>query len=320
MALRRSVWWAAPVALGLAWAATAWLTREEGRGPQAPAPVYTDWSFSPYARGEPLAGMQHNADAQRSADQARARVQQVLAQGSLRGSELDGDWGSWVDGRLVPSFSLRQRFDYLLTALGETTPADLRHWIEEEVTTQMNAGAARQVLAVWDRYIALQQQSFRHVANPADPATWQPALAERVSARQTALGRDWAEAFYGDEEKAFATHTAQVASQRAAGTTVADSGTPAWLLGPSGSAAHTEALHAARVQQVGADGAERLRAEDEAWAAWEQRLGAARERLQALAAAPELSAPQRAQAQEDELARRFAGSELVRARALLLAR
>jgi lipase chaperone LimK len=322
MSWRRSAWWAAPAALALAGAAAVWLPRDEGRGPQAPAPVYTDWSFSPYAKGEPLAAVQHNADAARTADQARARVQQVLAQGSLRGSDLDGDWGRWAEGRLLPSLSLRLRFDYLLTALGETNPGDLRHWIEDEVTAQMNAGAARQVLAVWDRYLTLQQQAFRLSANPADPSTWQPALAERANARQAILGREWAAAFYTDEEAAFALHTEQVTARRAkGGKPAADAGTPSWLVAPANaSPAQAEQLHAARVQELGAAGAERLRAEDAAWADWERRLNDARLRLQALASAPELSAPQRLQAQEEELAQRFAGSELVRARALLLSR
>jgi len=300
-----------PVALALLGAATLWLLQPADRAPsQAAAPVFTDWNFNPFAEGQPLAGVQHNADAARAADEARVRVLKVWENGSLRGSDLDGDWGHWVDGQLQPSNSLRRRFDYLLTALGEVRPTDLRHWIEQEVSAQMSAGSARQVLAVWDRYLTLQQHAFKQQANPNDAATWQPALAERTAARRQILGADWAEAFYGDEERAFVAFTEQLTAQRSASAqpTQVD-----LLTGPP-----SEQLQAQRVQQFGAEAAERLRAEDTAWAEWERRLHSARQQMQTLAAAPELSALQRNQAQETYLAQNFSGHELVRARALLL--
>lgn len=311
LARHRWLYGAVPLALALAWAAYGWLTSEDGQRPQAAAPVFTDWSFSPYARGEPLPAVQHNADAARAADAARDHVQTVLERGSLRESELDGDWGRWVDGQLQPSRTLRQRFDYLLTSLGEAEPAQLRHWIEQEVTAQKSAAAARQVLAVWDRYIALQQHRFRHAPNLADPSSWAAALAERSQVRQQLLGRDWAQAFYADEEAAFAQHIAQ----RKAGVRVEPEHAELLLANANTS---PDQLHAQRVQQLGADAAERLRAEDQAWADWEGRLSAAQQALNTLAAAPNLSAPQRLQAQEDHLAQHFSGQELQRARALLL--
>jgi lipase chaperone LimK len=295
MFTRRQLVWGVPLALALTWATTAWFMREDGAGPQAAVPVYTDWHFNPYAKGAPLAAVQHNADADRAADAARARVQAVLERGSLQGSELDGDWGRWVNGQLQPSHSLRQRFDYLLTSLGEASPTELRHWIEQEVAQQMSAGAARQVLAVWDRYIALQQHAFRHRPHPADPLTWQTALSERAQVRQQVLGRDWAQAFYAEDEAAFARYIGERTGTSASAATPPDATTP-----------------------LGADAAERLRAEDSAWADWERRLAAAHQALNALATAPHLSAPQRQQAQDDHLAQHFAGSELLRARALLL--
>ncbi len=300
------------VALALLGAAALWLVLPAARAPsQAAAPVFTDWSFNPFAEGQPLDGVQHNADAARAADAARVRVVKVWENGSLRGSDLDGDWGTWVDNQLQPSASLRRRFDYLLTALGEVQPTDLRHWIEQEVSAQMSAGAARQVLAVWDRYLQLQQQGFRQQANPNDASTWQPALAERTTARRQILGADWAQAFYGDEERAFVAFTEELAAQRAAGAKPAEVD----LL----TGAPSEQLQAQRVQQFGADAAERLRAEDTSWAEWERRLQSARQQLQTFAAAPELSALQRSQAQETYLAQNFSGHELVRARALLMA-
>ncbi len=301
-----------PVALALLWAAWSWLQNDRVPPPAA-APVFTDWSFSPFAEGNPLDAVQHNAEAVREAAAARARVAKVLEHGSLRGSELDGDWGQWVDGQLQPSLSLRRRFGYMLTALGEVQAADLAHWIDQEVSAERNAPAARQVLAVWGRYIRLQQTSFTTQVNPVDAATWQAALAERTAARQQILGVDWAKAFYADEERTFVAFSEKPAAQRASG---ADEQTLAIaLLRPA--AEQNEQRHAQRVAQFGAEAAERLQQEDASWADWEQRLQAARERMQAIAAAPELSALQRRQAQDAALAEAFSGNELVRARSLL---
>jgi lipase chaperone LimK len=297
---------AAGAAVLLVWVASSGLMKDGGSRPAA-TPSFTDWQFNPFAEGKPLDAVQHNADAMRSADAARARVAQVWQTGSLRGSDLDGDWGVWKDGQLQPSASLRRRFDYLLTALGEVSPTDLRHWIEQELSIERDSGAARQVLAVWDRYITLQQTSFKAQVNPNDPATFQPALAERVAARRQILGEDWARAFYADEEQTFVAFT----EQRTAGVRPAE-------VNLLTAVAPSEQLQAQRVRQFGPEAADRLRAEDEAWADWERRLQAARQRVQAINAAPELSALQRAQAQEAHLGEAFSGSELVRAKSLLL--
>jgi lipase chaperone LimK len=285
---RRRLLLVAPALLG---SAALWLLLPADRAPsQAAAPVYTDWSFNPFAKGQPLEAVQHNHDAQRQADAARAKVQQVLASGSLRGTELDGDWGSWVDGQLQPGAGLRRRFDYLLTAMGEVNPTELRHWIEQELSTERDPAAARQVLAVWDRYLMLQQAAFTAQVKLSDPASWQLALAERVAARRQILGADWAQAFYADEEQAFRDFS-------------------------DGRPSPAEATPAPAALDTAA--AERVRAEEAAWADWERRLQAARDQAQTLAAAPELSAPQRSQALESYLAAHFSGGELVRAKALL---
>ncbi|WP_236674988.1 lipase secretion chaperone [Piscinibacter sp. HJYY11] len=71
--------------------------------------------------------------------------------------------------------------------------------------------------------------------------------------------------------------------------------------------ADAQALHAQRVAQLGAAAAERLRAQDLSRWDWQRRIDDARSALQSLAPA----------AKDAELARRFTGRELPRARALL---
>jgi lipase chaperone LimK len=129
--------------------------------------------------------------------------------------------------------------------------------------------------------------------------------------RRDLLGAPWAQAFYADEERDFAA----LAARRSAPSTDAAAASPS-LLTPD-AARQTPELQAARTTQFGAEGAERLRAEDAAWARWEQQIAEARTALQTIAQRPELSAPQREQAEQDELARRFSGPELQRAHAIL---
>lgn len=71
--------------------------------------------------------------------------------------------------------------------------------------------------------------------------------------------------------------------------------------------AERQALHAQRIAQFGTAAAERLRAEDALRWEWARRLDEARTAVQGLAPA----------AQEAALARRFTGTELLRARTLL---
>jgi len=314
---RRVLLLAAITLLVAAWS----LLKTEHASPAAQTPVFTDWNFNPFAEGAPSEAMQHNADAALALDAARERVTKVWESGSLRGSDLDGDWGHWVvDGagnkQLQPSLSLRRRFDYLLTALGEVTPQDLRQWMEQAIGIELGSGAAQQVLAVWDRYVALQQTSFKAQVSPNDAATWQPSLAERASVRRQMLGEDWAKAFYGDEERDFVAFTEQLSTQHAAGGAVPGDAQMALLM-PASPTADAAQRQAQRVQQLGVEGADRLRVEEAQWADWERRLAAVQLRLQEIAAAPELSALQRGQARAAYLAENFSGGELVRARALL---
>jgi hypothetical protein len=89
--------------------------------------------------------------------------------GSLRGADLDGGWGNWNGQQLLPSRDLRRRFDQLLTTVGEAEPDELRAqlvaWLAER---DLGPQGAQEVLAVWDRYLKLQQHTFQRTHGP-DP-------------------------------------------------------------------------------------------------------------------------------------------------------
>ncbi len=218
-----------------------------------------------------------------------------LPTGSLAGTEPDGDWGP-VDaqGRLLPSHALRRRLDHHLSRVGELPLSDLRAGVEHQALTERGAGVAQQVMAVFDRYTALQQHAWTTSANPQQPGTWRAALQERQTVRRAHLGAAWAQAFYAEEEAVLAQWIAHH-----------DSGLPRPIDPTPSPPLHPQA--AAREAALQAQ-----------WQAWEARLSATRQVLDRLTQAPELSAPQRAQAREAELQRAFPDPrEQLRARALL---
>lgn len=212
---------------------------------------------------------------------------------SLRGADLDGAWDLDREGRLVPTLALRRRFDQLLSLAGEAKLEELRAFIAHDVRELAGADASLQVLAVWDRYVALQRVAFQQVADMRDRSTWSAALAERQRVRQRLLGMEVARAFYGDEEAQLEALLRAPASPAKAGQDLIDK------------------------RELSPAAAENLRREEQAWADWERRLGEARREHAALEARGELSSLQRVQLMERHIALHFAPPEAVRVRALL---
>ena len=177
-------------------------------------------------------------------------IDQVRASGSLRGTDLDGDWAVGPPNSLRPETALIRRFDHLLTAVGEVDLRELRLWIEAEVTRQRDAATASQVLQAWDGHLAwLQGQPTpnQEEAGNAYLANAPPHAKRRAPAAQP---------------------------QRSLLTPE-----------PPAGAEQQQALQAQRIAQFGADAAQRLRTEDAARWAWAQRLADARTQLQALSGA-----------------------------------
>jgi hypothetical protein len=179
-----------------------------------------------------------------AAAQAGVRsVDQVRASGSLRGTDLDGDWVIGPANGARPDAALIRRFDHLLTAIGEVDLREMRAWIEREITQQRGGATASQVLVAWDEHLAwLQGRSTPNQEASGSPAPNAPTRGASVSAPPVA---------------------------------------PRALLmsEPPAGAEQQKALHAQRVGRFGAVAAERLRAEDEARWAWARRLAEARVQL-----------------------------------------
>lgn len=236
----------------------------------------------------------------------------LLIEGSLRGAELDGSWGQWAYGALRPDIALRQRFDQLLTTVGELSTDELRAFIASRAERDTSPEQAQTVLALWDRYLTLQQVRFPALIDLNRPAEWSHELQAHQLARREHLGHAWADAFFGEEEQRFRDLIAEHSQTTAARPSV----TAPNALSPSADLS-SGVLHQLRVATYGREAAERLREEDLAQAAWQTRLGNARNAITRLRQAPELSEPQREEAVTQWLAQNFPAAEQVRARALL---
>jgi len=214
-------------------------------------------------------------------------------QSSLRGTDLDGSWGVDGQGRFQPTLALRRRFDQLLTLAGETPVEQITAFVEHDVRELAGGYAAGAVLDAWQRYLELQRHAWRSTAQPGDRASMAAALAERQQVRRRILGPELAQAFFADDEAQLQALIQGTAPPPEAQTT--------------------------RIErtQLGPEALARLQAEEAAWADWQRRFDAARSEIQALQAAPQFSAPQRAQAIERVIAQRFDVREAVRVRALL---
>jgi lipase chaperone LimK len=277
-------------AVGLIW--QSWPSAETPQS--ALSPAMPGWqqagAANPFAKGSPVAERSVQATGTSNA------LPPDLASSSLAGTQPDGDWGVNAQGHFKASRALRQRFDYYLSLIGEMPLASIEAAFRAAAEKDLKEPALGQVLAIWSRYVQLQQHSFKHAVNLKEPASWSAALSERQVVRRQTLGADVAYAFYGQEEAELQQMLTQVQT------------------GQAGQSQQTGQINAPAVHPQAVEREAAVQAE---WNQWEQRLNTARSQIKAYAQAPELSAPQRQQAIENYLTTQFQGTELIRARALL---
>lgn len=259
-----------------------------------------------------------------AADAAEAVHRQLFSSGSLQGAQPDGAWVLDGQGRLLPAIGVRQRFDQWLSTLGEVSAEQLTALVQAQARRDLGEAGAAQVMAVWNRYLQLQQQRWTVALDGHDLRLWESALAERQRVRRALLGMAWAEAFYRDEETALRQHlqakTGQATGESAAAEPLQRPGAallPALAQAPA-AGVDPRTLLAQRSAAFGPDAALRLQAEDEAQADWARRLERARAQHAALAADAQRSPAQRAQSMAQWIEAEFSpGSERLRVRALL---
>ncbi|MFZ5543068.1 MAG: hypothetical protein ACOZJZ_05890 [Pseudomonadota bacterium] len=264
----------------------AWVSSPEAPSPAPPQPERAAQRLP----APPLAPAQALAGAPLPAAQF---VRWLDQQSSLRGAELDGSWDVDGQGRFHPTVALRRRFDQLLTLAGETRLERITAFIEHDVRELVGADGALAVLDAWQRYLELQRYAWRTGVQGTDRAALAAALAERQQVRRRILGPALAQAFFADDEAQLQDLIRSPAAPPEAQTTAIDR------------------------NKLEPDALARLQAEEAAWADWQRRLDAARREIEALRAAPHLSAAQRDDAIARLIAQRFDAREAVRVRALL---
>ena len=219
----------------------------------------------------------------------------------LRDTDVDGVLTTDASGELVVDIGLRRRFDYFLSVQGEADAAAIRALLRHSLA-ELSGDSMRRALAIFDRYLGLQQAMQRMAPHDGSLAGVRAAVEERNSLRRAWLGQEVAEAFFGfdDHYDAFVLARAAVLAdnalsetQRAARIRALRDALPAAMqelieaphrplqlsrevaaLREQG-ASETDILRL-REQYVGADAARRLAALDAERAAWQQRYRAYR--------------------------------------------
>lgn len=121
---------------------------------------------------------------------------------SLRNAEMDGSWSALdPSGKLIPNRALRYRFDQLLLLQGETDLNEIAEYIDSASRLSFGQQGADQVSLVWRKYLALLARNYENHIQLNQPASWHRALEERKAARRDLLGPEWAEHFFGEEER-----------------------------------------------------------------------------------------------------------------------
>lgn len=142
---------------------------------------------------EPLASLPAGLPSDAAGAPARPR--------SLRGTRVDGGLVVDADGHFVPTLDARRLFDYFLTATGEVPDDALHARIEREIARRLPEGAAREALALLDRYLGYRERvRALATADVPDDDDLDSRLATLVALRRETLGPDAAEAFFAEEE------------------------------------------------------------------------------------------------------------------------
>jgi lipase chaperone LimK len=246
----------------------------------------------PWSRASVTAGSEAKSAAP---DRSLLASAAASAPSSLTGTEPDGAWPLDAQGDLAPNIAVRRRFDYFLTLTGERSLPEIKAAMLE--SAQSLAPRARaSVERVWTAYVGVHQHAWASQVDLRDPRSWSAALAERRSVRRQRLGPAWAHAFYAEEESELERMIASV---------------------NSGSQAVQAVVAVANQPPALPDAPQREAATQQEWAAWEARLEAARQQLQAIESNPAMSSVQRREAIDRWLIERFSGTDLMRVRALL---
>lgn len=252
--------------------------------------------------------------------------ERVLRDGSLRGTQADGDITIGFAGRVQPDLAMRRLFDYYLSLLGETDLDGIRRLLGDDLQRRrLAADQQTVVMRAFDRYLRYQQARTALAApGPAD-------LAARMAAdrqlRDQWLGPALAQAFYPDAAAEDARLQQLLAHRQDAAAPTPDTPSQDPTIEAVGTIqAQTDRLdaehadpaqrHAERAASWGEPAATRLDALDRQRVRWQQRLDRFAAAATTLQRDPALTTEQRAAALQALIDGQFQGTERLQARAM----
>jgi len=306
--------WLGLLAVGVVMTLLAWWALQ-AEAPAAGPPSDLPPAASPTGRVAPSTLSRHPEPLAAGVSSLHSVRTRLFVKGSLAGTDLAGGWcvGPGPEGTevLQPCPDLHRRFDHYLLGTGEVTAMELRSLLLDDARRAHGEALAGEIVSVWDRYLLLAAHAWRSRFDPADPGTWNAAVAEQRQVRRQMLGEAWAHAFFADEERHLEAVLAQVES---GAVPPADPGAP---VPQGGLGTDAAAVMAERAALYGEAAARRLAQVDSEWADWENRLEAARSEWQRLQQANQLSDLQRHTEMAQYLRAQVPGSEHARVKALL---
>ncbi len=129
---------------------------------------------------------------------------------SLKGTDVDGGFRVDSQGHLLVDKSVKRFFDYFLGTVGERSLEALEHMMEEMISQSLGEPAKSEALAILKSYLQYKQAVADLQAELGDinPLTanahhlgdLEDRLARLKALRQSYLGVQVAEAFYGEQE------------------------------------------------------------------------------------------------------------------------
>lgn len=129
---------------------------------------------------------------------------------SLAGTDIDGRLRADADGNLVIELETRDFFDYFLNTIGEVPAERALSEIEALAYGHLPERAARQAMALLDRYLSYKDEMMAMGNRNLDPArqhdpayqleTLKTALADLKALRRQSFSGQTHEAFFGLEE------------------------------------------------------------------------------------------------------------------------
>ena len=184
----------------------------------------------------------------------------------------------------------------------------------------LGSDGSAEVLKIWDRFIKLKSEKVdTRLGNTFDtrnPDHLTTLLQSHQLSRRQNLGPEWADAFYKEDDALAQATIDRMRSGKPPAASGLDVSKELMSASPTGVSASQ--WHDKRVAAFGAEAAQRLALEDQAQQKWTDRLDAARGVVDRLQNSPELSQQQKSNAIDQWLAQNYSGTELLRARSLLL--